>query len=180
MVNRGNSDDVVGEQAAQLLLGGSASINDVSRPTALPGDDKNDLALVLRLSQLPSDDFDEQVARLCRTRSAFASDEARSSTPPNERDEADLEPADTPDGQVSKLNPGRESYTAIEDSRAPLPMAIPLVEVRTTSLKIGLGRLASRFERSAGLRVERRRLWIGPASRLSSNSNIRSTWYVVA
>jgi hypothetical protein len=157
------------EQIAQSPHGGSVSPNHISRPRT-PISDKNDLALALGLSLLPSDEFNDQVARLRRTRSAPTSVKARSPTPPKESDENTLElalnlsqlPADIFDEQVSELNRPRESPTAVEDSLGSLLTAMSVVEVRMTpsvqlnkSLKIVLERYARRSGCPAGLGVER-------------------------
>jgi hypothetical protein len=131
------SSDNAGEQIAQVPPEGSASASHISRPCTPTRDEKDDLALALRVSPLPSD-FDEQVARLHRTVSAPISQRARSSTPPDETDENEYEPADTSDEQGSELNRRRESRMAVEDDMASLLMAMSRVKVRTTpSLYLG-------------------------------------------
>jgi hypothetical protein len=149
MVSRANSDDEglavavrlsllspddVNAQAAQPPAGGSAPANDISRRTTLPSDEEDKFEIIAAI-------FDKRVNRLHR--SASTSDEARSSTLPNETDEDDLElasqlPDDIYDEQVKELNRRRESRTAIEDSPASLLMAMSPVEVRVT-LSIYLG-----------------------------------------
>jgi hypothetical protein len=163
----GNPD----EHTTELFRERSAPANHTSHPTTPRTDEKDDLELALRLSLLPSDDFDEQIARLQHTESALTSEKARSPTPPNESEENDLElalnlsqlPADIFDEQVRGLNERRESRSATEGSPAPLSTAMSLVEVRTThslyltkSLKIVLERHARRFQGPAGLGFERR------------------------
>ena len=80
------SPDEFGEQLAQLRPEGS-----MSHPCIPTSDEKDGLASALRLSELSSDDLDEQVTRLHCMESAPASEKTRSSAPPNESDEDDLE-----------------------------------------------------------------------------------------
>lgn len=129
------------EQIVRLPPEESALVNQVLLPGSSTGDEQDDLALAMRLSQLSSDDFDEQVARLHRIGPAPASKKACSSTSPNEGDEDDLElalnlsqlPADDVfDGHASELGRGGESPTAIENNLASFLMAMSIVEVRAT------------------------------------------------
>ena len=136
MVSRANEEDLVparlspndfDAQLAQPPPGRSVPANHI--PT--PSDEKGDLALASRLSQLTPDHFGEQAARFHCMGSAPASEKAHPFTPPKESDEDDLEvPADILDGQASELNRRRESCTAVEDSQASLPTAMSRVEVR--------------------------------------------------
>jgi hypothetical protein len=128
------------EQIAQLPSEASASTNHISRPRTPASDEKDDLALALRLSLLHSNDLVEQLTQLHHTGSASASEEARSSTPPNDSDENDLEialnlsqlPADIFDEQVSELDRPKELHTAIEDSLASWLAAMSFAQVRMT------------------------------------------------
>ena len=86
-------------------------------------------------SQLSSDDVDEQVTQLHCMESALATEKARSSAPPNESDEGDLElalevpqrPADIFDNQVNELGRRTGPHAALEGSLASLPTATSLV-----------------------------------------------------
>lgn len=75
------SSDEIDEQGAQLFPEGS-----LSRPRAPTNDEKSDLSLASGLLLPPSLDFDKQGPRLRRTESPSASEEVRSSSPPNESD----------------------------------------------------------------------------------------------
>jgi hypothetical protein len=170
------SPNIHDEHATQLLPGGSALANPVSRPTTPPSDEEDYLALAMRLLQLSSDDFDELVAGLHRTGSAPASENARSSTPPNESDEDDLElalklsqlPADIYDEQAKELNRRRVDRTGVEDSlasRRSAPVEVRMIALLhlSESLKIVLGRHAKCIGYPTRLRLGLGRRAIGPA-----------------
>jgi hypothetical protein len=171
------SSDDSDEQIPRNPPEGSASANQ-SRPRTPTSDEKDDLALALRLSLAPYDDFDEQLARFHRTGFASTSKEACPSTPPNESEEDDVGralilsqlPADIFDEQVRGLNQRREARTAIEGSLASLPIAISLAQVRATHslrcnkpLNIMLGRDARRFQSPAAVGFGLRLFGIAPA-----------------
>jgi hypothetical protein len=185
------SSDDFDEQIAQLPPEASASANHIYRPRTPTSDDKEDLALALRLSLLP---FNEQVTSLHRAGSTFVSEDARSSTLPNESDEGDVElalilsqlPADTFDEKVSELNRLRESRMTVEDSLASLLAAMSLAEVRMVPslrrnkpLTVVLGRYTGPLV-GLGFGFGRRFLWIGPARRSISGSDGGAARHVVA
>jgi hypothetical protein len=128
------SSDEVDEQIPQPPTEGSTSANHMYRPHTPTGDEGGGLAPASRLSLLPSDDFDEQVAP---TGSASASEEARSSIPPNKSDQDDLELALILSLLLVAVfheqvrNQRRESRT--KGSLGSSPTVVSLVEVRTAS-----------------------------------------------
>ena len=102
----------------------------------MPASEEDDLALALRLSQLSSEDFDKQVARLHHIESAVTREEAYSSPPPKS-DEDDLELAlimsQLPvDEQAIEINRQKGFHTADENSASRAATSPP--EVRTASL----------------------------------------------
>jgi len=131
------SSNDLDEHLTQLPTEGSASANHISRPCTPFNDEKDDLALALRLSLLSSDDFDEQVTQLHRAGPAPMSEEAHSSTLPNESNEDDLEltlnlsqlPADIFDEQVNELNRRRMRMT---QTAAEMAISLGEVQVRIT------------------------------------------------
>ena len=108
-----------------------------SHPCTPTNDEKDGLALALRLSQLSSHDFDEQATRLHCMESALASEEARSSTPPNESDEGNLDLAlnlsqllaGIFDEHVNELSRQRGARAALEGALASLFTAMSIVRV---------------------------------------------------
>ena len=128
------SHDEFDEQSAQFRPERSTPGSHPCTPT---NDEKDDLVLALRLSQLSSNDFDEQATRLHCMESGLASEEARSSTPPNESDESDLEPAlnlsqllaDIFDEHVNELSRQKGPRAALEGALASLYTATSIVRV---------------------------------------------------
>jgi hypothetical protein len=127
------------DEAAQPVPKGSATASHTSRQTMPPSDEKDHLALALKLSQLlPFDEVDEEVSRL-DPKGYVPAGEAHPTTPSFEDNEGDLElalklsqlPADLSDEQVMELNRQNEGRTSINRTLTSSHTAIFPSEVRT-------------------------------------------------
>jgi len=131
------SPDDFDEQVAQLPRKESASAHVCQcRPRTPTYDEKDDPALALRSSPLPSDDFDEQIAQFHRTGPGPISEEAPSENADNYRELA-LNLSQLPAGTgepVSEPNQRTEPHITTQDA----PVILLWEKVRIT-LRLHLG-----------------------------------------